>query len=163
MVGGVLATTALGLAGPGAQAQEQLAQTIGAWTVECHQTEAGGRESQLRNDEDGRPALDQTRLLSFTLHDGRNEAEGLLRITEFELPRRLQVELAFGSEILTIEGVGRRGRLAARFAMPRPELPEIAAADRVAVRFTDGQGQPQELAISTEGLAEALSAADDIL
>ena len=163
MVGGVLATTALGLAGPGAQAQEQLAQTIGAWTVECHQTEAGGRECQLRNDEDGRPALDQTRLLSFTLHDGRNEAEGLLRITEFELPRRLQVELAFGSEILTIEGVGRRGRLAARFAMPRPELPEIAAADRVAVRFADGQGQPQELAISTEGLAEALSAADDFL
>jgi invasion protein IalB len=163
MVGGILAALALGLSGAGARAQEDLAQTIGAWTVECHQTEAGGRECQLRNDEDGRPPLEQTRLLSFKLHDGRNEAEGLLRITDVELPRRLQVELVFGSEILSVEGVGRRGRLAARFAMPRPELPEIAAADIIAVRFTDGQGQPQELAIPTEGLAEALSAADTFL
>jgi invasion protein IalB len=163
MAAAILAALALGLPGAGARAQEELVETIGAWTVECHQTEAGGRECRLRNDEDGRPALEQTRLLSFTLHGRSNDAEGLLRITDLEPPRRVRVELVLGGEILTIEGVGRRGRLAARFAMPRPELPAIAAADSVAVRFTDAQGQPHELAIPTAGLAEALAAADDFL
>jgi hypothetical protein len=47
--------------------------------------------------------------------------------------------------------------------MPRPELPAIAAADSVAVRFTDAQGQHHELAIPAEGLVEALAAADGFL
>jgi len=112
MVGGILAAAALALAGPGARAQERLAQTIGAWTVECHQTEAGGRECQLRNDDDGRPALEQAQLLSFTLHDSGNQAEGLVRVADLELSTRLEVELGLGAEVVSIEGVGRRGRLA---------------------------------------------------
>lgn len=159
----MLIACALGLLAFAAPASEALEQTVGAWTVACHQTEAGGRECQVRNDEDGRPALEQTRLFSLTLHDGRNEAEGLVRVADLELPPRLEVELAFGNATLAIEGVGRRGRLAARFAMPRQELSKLAAVDAIVVRFADQAGRPHELAISAEGLAEALALAEGFL
>jgi invasion protein IalB len=159
----VLAALALGLLGQGALAEQEIARTIGAWTLTCHRTEAGGRECELRNDEDGRPALEQQTLLSFTLHDGQNEADGLVRIMDLELPPRLGVELAFGSEIATVEGVGRRGRLAARFAMPRQQLPSFAGAEAVRLRFADQTGQAHEVAIPTAGFADALALADDYL
>jgi invasion protein IalB len=148
---------------PPALASEEIAKTVGAWTGACHQTEAGARECQVRNDEEGKPALEQSRLVSLTLHDGRNEAEGLVRIADLELPPRLEVELAFGAEMVTIEGVGRRGRLAARFSMPKQELAKLAAADGIAVRFADQKGQPHEVRVSTDGLADALALADDFL
>jgi invasion protein IalB len=146
-----------------AWASEGFVERVGRWTVECRQTEAGGRECQLRNDEDGKPALEQAQLLSFTLHGGGTQAEGLVRVADLELPPRLEVELAFGDEVVTIEGVGRRGRLAARFALPEQELASIAAADGVTVRFADQAGQAHELTIPTAGLAEALALAEDYL
>jgi hypothetical protein len=154
---------ALGLLAPAAAASEGFVETIAGWTVECHRTEAGSRECRLRNEEAGLPALEQKQLISFTLHDGGTEAEGLVRIADLDLPPRLEVELAFGAEVITLEGVGRRGRLAARFALPRQELPGLAAADAIAVRFTDQQGEAHDLAIPTAGLADALALADDYL
>jgi invasion protein IalB len=156
----IVAALLAGLLGPSALAQDDLEQTVGAWTVTCHQTEAGGRECQIRNDEDGKPALEQSTLLSFTLHDGSTEAAGLVRIADLELPPRLEVELALGGRTLTIEGVGRRGRLAARFAVPRQELPRLAAAETIAARFADKAGEGHEIRFPTTGLAEALALAD---
>ena len=155
----LVAALLAGLPGQSALAQDELAETVGAWTVTCHQTEAGGRECQLRNDEDGKPALAQATLLSFTLHDGSNAADGLVRIADLELPPRLEVELALGGRTLTIEGVGRHGRLAARFALPRQEL-QGAAAETIAVRFADQASQAHEVLVPTTGLADALALAE---
>ncbi|MDF2782412.1 MAG: hypothetical protein K0S96_2217 [Geminicoccaceae bacterium] len=156
----VVAALLTGLLGPRALAQDEFAETVGAWTVTCHQTEAGGRECQLRNAEDGKPALEQARLLSFTLHDGGTEADGLVRIADLELPPRLEVELALGGRSLTIEGVGRHGRLAARFALPKQELPGLAAAETIAVRFADQAGEGHEIRFATTGFADALALAE---
>ena len=156
----LVAALLAGLPGQSALAQDELAETVGAWTVTCHRTEAGGRECQLRNDEDGKPALAQATLLSFTLHDGSNDAAGLVRIADVELPPRLQVELALGGRTLTIDGVGRHGRLAARFALPRQELQGLAAAETIAVRFADQASQAHEVLVPTTGLADALALAE---
>jgi hypothetical protein len=156
----VLAALLAGLLAPGALAEDEIAETIGAWTVTCHLTEAGGRECQLRNDEGGKPALEQEQLLSFTLHEGSPAADGLVRIAGLELARRLEVELALGSLSMSVEGVGRRGRLAARFTLPRQELEGLAAAGALAVRFADQAGQAHEIRFPTTGLADALTLAE---
>ena len=74
-----------------ALAEPDLTRTVGKWIVACEKTEAGGRQCEVRNDEGGLPALEQSRLLSFTLNSGSNEADGLVRIADLELappPRR---------------------------------------------------------------------------
>lgn len=102
---GLLSASALALAASTALAEEALVETVGGWIVECGKTEAGGRECTLRNDEDGKPALEQVALLSFTLHDGKNEVDGLVRVADLDLPPRLDVEIAFGSgDAMTVEG-----------------------------------------------------------
>lgn len=151
----LLPASALVLEAPAALAEESLIETVGDWIVECGKTEAGGRECQLRNDEDGKPALEQDALLSFTLHDGRNEVDGLVRVADVELPPRLEVEIALGGEAMTVEGVGRRGRLAVRFALQKQALAGLAQGDAARVRFVDQQGQPHEIMFSLSGFDEA--------
>ena len=146
--------------GPAAAGAE-LTRTFGKWVVACEQTEAGGSACEVRNDEDAKPALEQSKLLSLTLHAGGNDAEGLVRIADLELPPRLEVEIAFGDRTLGVEGVGRHHRLAARFALPRSELASLAAADAVRVRFADRQAQIHEIVFPTAGLAEALELAGE--
>ena len=152
------AALALALLGPGASAADEVAQTIGAWTVTC-QIAAGGRACELRNDEDDKPAAEQQTLLSFALRAGQDEALGLVRVAAFELPPRLEVELAFGSEIVNVEGVGSGERLAARFAIPRRELPDLAGPEAARLRFTDQKGQVHEIPIPMTGFAQALALA----
>jgi hypothetical protein len=146
-----------------AMAEAELTRTVGGWTVACERTEAGGSACEVRNDEAGKPALEQSELLSLTLHAGSAEAEGLVRIADLELPPRLPVEIAFGERRLALEGQGRRGRLAARFTLPRSELSGVAGADAVRVRFADRQAQAHEVVFPTAGLAEALEFASDHL
>jgi hypothetical protein len=160
LVRGVAATTvAASLSGHRALGAEELAETVGGWLVACHQTEAGGRECEVRNNEDGKPALEQDALLSFTLHDGINDADGLLRIADLDLPPRLEVVLAFGDDTITLEGVGRRGRLAARFALPRQELANLAAANAIEVRFVGRDGEEHLVGFAADGLRQALTMA----
>jgi invasion protein IalB len=164
LVRGVVVTTVVAsLYGRGALGAEELAQTVGGWLVACHQTEAGGRECEVRNDEDGKPALGQDALLAFTLHDGRNDAEGLLRIADLDLPPRLKVVISFGDETMILDGVGRRGRLAARFALPRQELANLATADAIEVRFEDKGGREHAVSFVSDGLDEALTRAEEHL
>ena len=146
-----------------ALAEPDLTRTVGKWIVACEKTEAGGRQCEVRNDEGGLPALEQSRLLSFTLNSGSNEADGLVRIAGLELAPRLDVEIAFGDRKLAVEGVGRHGRLAARFALPRSELPGLANADAIRVRFLDQQAKAHEVAFPTAGLAKALGFASEHL
>ena len=146
-----------------ALAEAELTRTADNWIVACEQTEAGGRQCGLRNDEGGLPALEQSRLLSLTLHAGSNEAEGLVRIADLELPPRLDVELTFGDRKLAVEGVGRHGRLVARFTLPRSKLAELASADAIRVRLADPQSKLRELAFPTAGLKDALKIAEDRL
>lgn len=160
-----LAATVLG-AGPfagAALAEAELTRTVGEWIVACERTEAGGSACDLRNDESGKPALEQSKLLALTLHAGNSQAEGLVRIADLDLAPRLDVEIAFGDRKLAVEGVGRHGRLAARFALPKSELSGLAGADSVRVRFADQQGQAHEVAFPTAGLGQALKVADDRL
>ena len=146
-----------------ALAEPELTRTIGNWIVTCEKTEAGGRQCEVRNDEAGLPALEQSRLLSLTLSSGSNEADGLVRIADLELAPRLDVELAFGDRKLAVDGVGRHGRLAARFTLSRSELPGLANADAIRVRFADQQAKAHEVAFPTAGLAKALKLASDHL
>jgi hypothetical protein len=141
----------------------ELTRTVGKWIVACEQTEAGGSACEVRNDEAGKLALEQSKLLSFTLHAGRTEAEGLVRIADLEVAPRLDVEIAFGARKLAIEGVGPHNRLAARFNLPSSELASLAGADAVRVRFADRQTQAHEVVFPTEGLAKALELAGDHL
>jgi hypothetical protein len=160
LVRGVAATTVVAsLSGHLALGPEELAETVGGWLVACHKTEAGGRECEVRNDEDGKPALEQDALLSFTLHDGRNDADGLLRIADLDLPPRLEVAIEFGDETMTLDGVGRRGRLAARFALPRQQLANLAAADAIAARFVGRGGEEHLVGFAADGLHRALTIA----
>jgi invasion protein IalB len=160
LVAAVLVATALAGA---ALAEAEVTRTVGKWIVACEQTEAGGRACELRNDEGAKPALEQSKLLSFTLHDGSNEAEGLVRIADLEFPPRLDVEIGFGDRKLAVEGVGRHNRLAARFTLPTSELQSLAGADAIRVRFIDQQAQARELVFPTAGLAKALALANDHL
>lgn len=158
-----LAATVLG-AGPfagAALAEAELTRTVGEWIVACERTEAGGSACDLRNDESGKPALEQSKLLALTLHAGNSQAEGLVRIADLDLAPRLDVEIAFGDRKLAFEGVGRHGRLAARFSLPRSELASVANADFVSVRFAGPQAQAHEVVFPTTGLAEALRLALD--
>lgn len=157
----ILIAAAWSLCGQHALGSEELVETAGAWVVACHQTEAGGRACEVRNDEDGKTALEQGTLLSLTMHDGRNDADGLVRLADLDLPPRLAV--AFGDEIMALEGVGRRGRLVARFSVPRQELANLAAAEAIAVRFVDKRGQEHAVAFTPEGLEEALTIAQQRL
>ena len=146
-----------------ALAEADLTRTVGEWIVTCEKTEAGGRQCEVRNNEHGLPALEQSRLLSLTLNSGSNEADGLVRIADLELAPRLDVEIAFGDRKLPVEGVGRHGRLAARFSLPSSELPGLANADAIRVRFADQQAKAHEVAFPTAGLAKALKLASDHL
>jgi hypothetical protein len=151
-----LLASALGAAGVSA---EDLTRTVGKWIVACEQTEAGGSACEVRNDEVGKPALEQSTLLSLTLHAGGNQAEGLVRIADLELAPRLDVEIGFGDRKLTVEGVGRHGRLAARFMLPSSELSGLASADAIRVRFADQEAKAHEVVFPTAGLAAALKLA----
>ncbi len=142
-----------------ALAEPELTRTVGKWIVVCERTEAGGSTCELRNDEQGKPALEQAKLLSLTLHAGSHEAEGLVRIADLELAPRLDVEIAFGDRRLAAEGVGRHGRLAARFTLRASEIPGFASAGTVRVRFVDQQAKAHEVAFPTAGLADALTLA----
>lgn len=151
------------LSTPVAGAGDELAETVGAWIVTCGKTEAGGRECQLRNDEAGKPALEQSVLLSFTLHDGRNEADGLIRVADLELASRLPVEIAFGDQVIKTEGVGRRGRLAVRFTMQNSVLRSLADVDKVRVRFADREAVAHEVLFPLDGFGPALAIAEGYL
>ena len=159
----VAAAVVAGFHARAAPAQEEMAQTVGAWVVACHRTEAGGRECEMRNDEEGKPALEQHALLSLTLSGGRNDADALVRIAGLDLPHRLDVVLAFSEETMGLEGVGRRGRLAARFTIPRQELAGLAAAPTIEVRFADKAGQEHAVSFAPQGLEEALTIAQEHL
>ena len=142
-----------------AAASARFVETVAGWTVACDGAVAGARTCQLRNDEGGKPATGQAALLSFDLRAGQNEAEGLMQVVALALPPRLEIELAFGSEIVNVEGVGREGGLAARFAIPRPELPNLAGPAAARLRLTDQKGQVHETLIPMTGFAEALALA----
>lgn len=146
-----------------ALAEAEPARTIGKWIVACERTEAGGRQCELRNDEAGKPALGQSKLLSLTLQAGSNQAEGLVRIADLELAPRLDVEIAFGDRKLAVEGVGRHGRLAARFTLPSSEIAGLAGAEAIRVRFADRQAETHDVAFPTAGLVEALALVSDHL
>lgn len=158
-----LATLAWTLLAGRAPGSAELIETVAAWIVACHQTEAGGRQCEVRNDEGGKPALEQVALLSLTLHDGRNDVDGLVRIADLDLPPRLEVDLAFGDETMALEGVGRRGRLAARFVLPRQQLASLAAAGAIEVRFVDRAGEQHAIVFAPDGLDEALALARQYL
>jgi hypothetical protein len=159
----LLAAVVAGLSGHHALGSEELIETVGGWIAACHQTEAGGRACEVRNDEEGKAALEQDALLLLTLNDGRNEADGLIRIADLDLTPRLEVRVAFGAKTMTLEGVGRRGRLAVRFAVPRHELANLAAADAIEVRFADKSGADHTVSFAPEGHQEALTNAQEHL
>ena len=158
----IAALVAWGLARP-LWASEEVRETIGAWILECGKTEAGGRGCEIRNDEGGKAALEQSRLFQIILHQGKTEADGLVRVTDLELKPRLPVEIAYGGGRREFEGVGRRGRLAVRFNLQKQELGGLAAGESITVRFADKADTPQEIEFPTAGLAEALAKADGFL
>jgi invasion protein IalB len=157
------AAFACALLASAAAASERFVETVAGWTVACDGAVAGVRTCQLRNHEGGKPAAGQAALLSFDLRAGQNEAEGLVQVAALALPPRLEIELAFGSEIVNVEAVGLEGGLTASFAIPRDELPDLAGTEAAHLRFTDQKGQVYETLIPMTGFAEALGLAERAL
>ena len=120
-----------------AQAQEALARTIGGWTVNATRPRPAGASASCATTRTAGPRSSRCGCSHSRCTPASREAEGLVRVADLDLPPRSRSSFSLAPQAVTIEGVGRHGRLAARFAMPTHELPQIAAADRVTMRFTD--------------------------